>query len=189
MNRVVTFPLVLSAAILLGLVVSDPVSPKESNPQDPCAVEANDVPAQHLTGADLDALMTRYLFGCRERFLSALERVFSNEKRDRKWADALEDRISHATATATGKGVTVTGECHTSLCRYDVKFDASQGREAVRLDINRRLYALTDNTELEVRTVYETTSFGYRLYFYSTVRPSFVEPLRIKIEGAQRIRN
>jgi hypothetical protein len=122
---------------------------------------------------------------CRDRLFPALDKVFLHEQRDEQWAAALEARIKRAAADTGIQGLVVTGECHASLCRYDVHYNPNgQNMMSVREAINERIFAALDHSRYEIRDMSEVApGGGYRSYFYSTINPLFFAPLRKEMES------
>jgi hypothetical protein len=148
----------------------------------PCTVDTSDI-SEPLISDDLQILMTRYAFAsmCDGRLSSALETIFTREKRDETWAGPLEERFSALAAVATE--VKIRGECRASLCRYDIEQSHPDKHIDIQHEIDDKVIASVKSTKLTVESVRFAKPSGYIAYFYSTVLPAeFVEPLRRAME-------
>lgn len=149
-----------------------------------CAVDTSDI-GDLLTASSLQSLVSKYLWTttCSGRLRSSLERIFARERRVDRWAAPLEERVGASAAELSG--VTIAGECHTSLCRYDVTLAESGNRGNQLFSFDRKVISSVKNTELAVDSVHFGVPSRYRTYFYSTVVPAaFVKPLRQLMEGS-----
>jgi hypothetical protein len=149
-----------------------------------CAVDTSDI-GDPLTASGLQSLVSKYLWTttCSGKLRSSLERIFARETRADRWAAPLEGRVRASAAELSG--VTIAGECHTSLCRYDVTLAESGNRGNQLFSFDRKVISSVKNTELAVDSVHFGVPSRYRTYFYSTVVPAaFVKPLRQLMEGS-----
>lgn len=156
---------------------------KEIAPVQSCAVDLSGV-TEPLTADGLITLMTQYALTttCNNKLRAALDSIFLTESRNDQWASELERVIGKVGAAG---GVRVTGECHASLCRYDIEL-TQPNQEMPPYEIDRRIIASVKDSKLAVDSIHFGSPLRHQSYFYSTVLPAaFVEPLRRRMEGGQ----
>jgi hypothetical protein len=147
-----------------------------------CHVNTNDI-AMPMTQNALQELMAKYGTRpeCGPRLHEALQDIFDGEIRTEGWAIPLEKLIEKAAARLSG--VTVSGACHTSLCRYDIEFTDSAEAAKSFYGVDRLVIGDAVTTPLAVESIHYGTPAKYVSYFYSTVPPAaFVVPLRKRME-------
>jgi hypothetical protein len=134
-----------------------------------CVVSTEEFARPLATVRDLSLLMGKYFSRCHTD-LSVLDSAFDAEPRDERWAAPLEDRIKQA-ATAVG-GLTLSGQCHRSLCRIDFEAADVAYCYSQLLKFSQRLRPLLKGTLYAVGGDYvPMLPRGYREYFYSELLP------------------
>ena len=171
-----------SASLLSSSAAEENANGAQLNTGGRCGIHTEDIGHPVTTAEDVDLLVDRYLGACFDQLDIAIGRVYAREQRDAEWALPLEEKVKQATSPPI-QGTTIKGECRTSLCRYDIKLSGTQSVYVTHIEIARRLFALVNNTPLEVHDIYYSVPGGFTIYFYSTVNPRFAEPLRAEMEG------
>lgn len=155
-----------------------PVAPLASKTESSCAIDTKGI-AEPVTEGNVQTLMGKYAWmtTCNPSLRSVLDDIYRQEKRDEQWAAPIEEKINAAASTHE---VVVTGACHASLCRYEVRSIHPTVLAAYDMDSN--VVAATRNTRFSVESIHLGTGSSYTTYFYSTVVPAaFVDPLRRKM--------
>jgi hypothetical protein len=107
---------------------------------------------------------------------SVLGRIYKEERRNDQWAGSLEEKIKEAALGVTG--LTVTGECHASLCRYDMKTADPRGILLLMNQFHDKFAPTVKGTTYAVVGIrIHISSQHDRQYFYSALLPApFVDP-------------
>jgi hypothetical protein len=148
--------------------------------------DANEI-GEPATAQEIQRLVTQYAarLECVDRLHLALDAIFEKEPRDERWAEPLERLIADAAAK---QGATVSGGCHSSLCRYDVQLSSAMESSRVADSLDRRVIDAATGTPFEVASVHNGSQYKYRTYFYTTVAPAvFIGPLKRKIKTDKQI--
>jgi hypothetical protein len=145
-----------------------------------CKIETTDI-VEPPNGVDVDKLLYRYLIACREKLNRDLDSIYAAEKRDQEWAAPIEEKVRQ---TAAMQAVTISGDCHTSLCRFSVELPSAQGHSA-QLSFDHSLVSSLGKSGHAVSTVYFSTPKANIVeYVCSNVAPvAFIGSLRMKMEN------
>jgi hypothetical protein len=136
-----------------------------------CTVDVSEFPSVRTKTGELYFLMEKYFLYCHSD-LSVLDEIYRAETRDEQWAVPLEYKIRAAGEGA--EGLKVTGECHRSLCRFDL--DSFAAKRWGILDYNDRFRALSKRNHIVAHFV-PSAGDGFTGYFYSDISaPAFLDP-------------
>jgi hypothetical protein len=171
----------------VGAGTADSESATESGNSNPservataCVVDKSDIP-ESPTVAYVQSFVSNYMGDprCSPRLRNAITTIFKRESRSDEWATSVEGKLKDAIEALHGS--IVSGSCHSSLCRYEVELPPSGNNPP--FDLDRRVIEATSGTAYQVASLHYGSAARYQIYLYSTIRPLFVEPLRVMMAG------